>query len=700
VTAVLAQDALLGDRYRLTSRIAIGGMGEVWRAEDLVLNRVVAVKVLKSELTSDPTFLARFRAEARTTAALSHPGIANVFDYGEAVLGGPDGLPTAYLVMEYVDGEPLSAILAREVRLVPPRALDIVRQAAAALEVAHRTGMVHRDIKPGNLLVAADGTVKVTDFGIARVADSVPLTQNGMVVGTAQYFSPEQAEGKAVTTASDVYSLGVVTYECLAGRLPFVADSAVAVAMMQIRDTPPPLPADVPPAVRELIARAMAKDLRLRYGTGGEYAAAIKAVADRPYDDPATVVPVPLGTGGIGPPRPAPALSGPHPASPHPASPHPASPHPASVPAPLPTPAPAIPHQPGPPQPGPPQSAPAPPAPPQPLHVGPPRPAPSHHAPPQPGPAAPHAGPAQPAPPQPGPAPSGLAAPHAGAPQPAPPQPGPAPSGLAAPHAGAPQPGPPQPGPLQPGPPQQPQQHGPASAGPAPATSAPAVAAAQAAAGPVPPVDPTGTHGTGAPIPSAHVLAAPGTGPGPSGQQGSAPTSAQPGQAQPGQVGPPSAAYPAYQRRASRWPVWLAVLIVLAVLAAGTVTLAISRRSDGHGRPDEPSSSVPSTGVSGSQPQPGPTGRPTGTGPGAPGSGSTGPPAGQPRTVTIKAEDYINDDADSVVLRLRQAGFPTVIVVDDEDAGGPPGTVTGISPTGVVATNTPITVRAIPKRAR
>ncbi|MEN3357812.1 MAG: eukaryotic-like serine/threonine-protein kinase, partial [Mycobacteriales bacterium] len=301
---MLAQDALLGDRYRLASRIAIGGMGEVWRAEDMVLNRTVAVKVLKSELTSDPTFLARFRAEARTTAALSHPGIANVFDYGEAVLGGPGGLRTAYLVMEHVVGEPLSAILAREGRLAPPRTLDIVRQAATALDVAHRTGIAHRDVKPGNLLVRPDGVVKVTDFGIARVADSVPLTQNGMVVGTAQYFSPEQAEGRAVTAASDVYSLGVVAYECLAGRLPFVADTAVAVAVMQIRDTPPPLPNDVLPTVRELVARAMAKDPRHRYGTGGELAAAVRAVQERPYDDPNTVVPVPLGATLPGPPPP------------------------------------------------------------------------------------------------------------------------------------------------------------------------------------------------------------------------------------------------------------------------------------------------------------------------------------------------------------------------------------------------------------
>ena len=197
--ASLTQDTLLGDRYRLSRRIAVGGMGEVWRADDTVLGRAVAVKVLKSEFTSDPTFLERFRTEARTTASLQHNGIANVFDYGEADLDGTGSPETAYLVMEFVDGEPLSAQLAREGRLSPARVLDVVRQAAVALAEAHRLGMVHRDVKPGNLLIRrADGAVKITDFGIARAADAVPLTQNGMVVGTAQYFSPEQAEGRAV----------------------------------------------------------------------------------------------------------------------------------------------------------------------------------------------------------------------------------------------------------------------------------------------------------------------------------------------------------------------------------------------------------------------------------------------------------------------------------------------------------------------
>jgi eukaryotic-like serine/threonine-protein kinase len=307
----LAQDTLLGDRYRLDRRIAIGGMGEVWRAEDIVLSRTVAVKVLKSELTQERTFLERFRTEARTTASLQANGIANVFDYGEVATG--HDIPVAYLVMEYVDGEPLSAQLARDGRLPAARVLDIVRQAALALAEAHRVGMVHRDVKPGNLLVRrSDGAVKITDFGIARAADAVPLTQNGMVVGTAQYFSPEQAEGRLVGPPSDVYSLGIVAYECLAGRLPFLADSPVTVAMMQIRDVPPPLPPDVPGPVQALVMRTLAKDPRQRFADGGELADAVHAVQEgrpipppRPFPTPPTIPPAvqpgpgaPPGAGG------------------------------------------------------------------------------------------------------------------------------------------------------------------------------------------------------------------------------------------------------------------------------------------------------------------------------------------------------------------------------------------------------------------
>ena len=338
--AALTTDTELSGRYRLTGRIATGGMGEVWRAEDTLLHRTVAVKVLKSELTSDPTFLERFRAEARNTAALSHPGIAAVHDYGEV---DNDGERTAYLVMELVRGEPLSAILLRTGRLPVARTLDIIGQAAAALEAAHRTGMVHRDVKPGNLLVSPDNTVRITDFGIARAADTVPLTQAGMVVGTAQYFAPEQAEGKRTTPASDVYSLGVVAYECLAGRLPFVADSSVAVAVMQIRDPAPPLPDDVPAPVRALVCQAMAKDPRQRFATGGQFAAAIQAVREgRPAGEGTLVItgppppvtrmlprppgpPRPPGSPGYG--QPTGSIPRPTPARPSCPPPGPPSPH-------------------------------------------------------------------------------------------------------------------------------------------------------------------------------------------------------------------------------------------------------------------------------------------------------------------------------------------------------------------------------------
>ena len=200
----------LGGRFQLTTRIAIGGMGEVWKAKDLILGRIVAIKVLKEEYTGDPGFLQRFRAEARHTALLNHVGIANVFDYGEE-----EG--SAYLVMELVPGQPLSSIIEHEQVLSPDRTLSMIAQTARALAVAHAQGLVHRDIKPGNLLITPDGRVKVTDFGIARLADQVPLTQTGQVMGTAQYLAPEQATGQTATGASDIYSLGVIGYECLTG---------------------------------------------------------------------------------------------------------------------------------------------------------------------------------------------------------------------------------------------------------------------------------------------------------------------------------------------------------------------------------------------------------------------------------------------------------------------------------------------------
>ena len=250
-------DYLLAGRYRLTDRIAAGGMGEVWRGEDVLLNRAVAVKLLPTGRAGDESFLARFRAEARYAASLSHPGIARVYDYGEsAEFGG------AYLIMELVKGEPLSAILARAGRLSPDATLDIVGQAARALDAAHQAGIVHRDIKPGNLLVAAGGTTKITDFGIAtavRAAQASHLTETGMVMGTAMYVSPEQATGAPVDASSDIYSLGVVAYECLAGHVPFMASEPLAIAYAHKHAPVPALPPDVPQPVADLVYDMLAK---------------------------------------------------------------------------------------------------------------------------------------------------------------------------------------------------------------------------------------------------------------------------------------------------------------------------------------------------------------------------------------------------------------------------------------------------------
>ena len=259
-------DGVLAGRYQLDERIAVGGMGEVWRGRDTLLGRTVAIKCLKPEYVGHPEFSERFRAEARHAAGLSHPGIASVYDYGEQTT--PE--PAAWLVMELVDGEPLSALLRREGALPPGRALDIVGQAALALEAAHSVGVVHRDIKPGNLLVRPDGVVKVTDFGIARAADAVPLTRTGTVLGTAYYLSPEQASGRPVTPASDVYSLGAVAYECLAGLRPFPGDNPLAVATAHVRETPPPLPPEIPEPVRDLVFAALQKDPAQRPAHAGE----------------------------------------------------------------------------------------------------------------------------------------------------------------------------------------------------------------------------------------------------------------------------------------------------------------------------------------------------------------------------------------------------------------------------------------------
>lgn len=258
-------DELLADRYRLMARIATGGMGEVWQAEDVVLGRPVAVKTLRAEFASDEEFRSRFRAEARHAARLSHPGIASVYDFGEST-------DRAWLVMELVEGEPLSALLHREGTLSPERTLDVIAQTAAALQVAHDGGVIHRDVKPGNLLLRPDGVVKVTDFGIASAVGAAPVTRTGEVVGTAYYLSPEQARGDGAGPASDLYALGVVAFECLSGHRPFPGDNAVAVATAHLHSAPPALPASVPTTLAALVLRLLSKDPGRRAVSAGQLA--------------------------------------------------------------------------------------------------------------------------------------------------------------------------------------------------------------------------------------------------------------------------------------------------------------------------------------------------------------------------------------------------------------------------------------------
>jgi serine/threonine-protein kinase len=257
--------AVLGGRYALDEHIGDGGYGEVWHATDTVLSRPVAVKLLHPRYTQRSEALARFRAEARHAGGLSQENIAQVFDYGEPADGRPP-----YLVMELVDGPSLEAVLAGG-PLKSSRTMDIVAQAAAGLQAAHAAGMIHRDIKPGRLLLAPGGTVKITDFGIAHTIGSAPVTASGELIGTPGYLAPERAEGEHATPASDLYSLGMVAYECLAGSAPFTG-TALEVAIAH-RDRPlPPLPPSVSADVCAFVMRLTAKDPARRLDNAAEVA--------------------------------------------------------------------------------------------------------------------------------------------------------------------------------------------------------------------------------------------------------------------------------------------------------------------------------------------------------------------------------------------------------------------------------------------
>jgi eukaryotic-like serine/threonine-protein kinase len=251
---------IYGNRYRLVDRIAIGGMGEVWRAHDEVILRDVAIKILKPEFMGDPGFLERFRVEARHAARVDHVGIADVYDYGE-------GSGSAYLVMELVSGDSLARIIEKRIRLTSVEVLSIMEQTARALHAAHEDGLVHRDVKPGNLLITPGGKVKITDFGIARVADQVALTATGQVMGTVQYLAPEQATGKQATPSTDIYSLGIVAYEALTGRRPFTGESQMVIAMAQINDKPPAMGQDIDQRVQDLVLSCLAKKPNQRPGS-------------------------------------------------------------------------------------------------------------------------------------------------------------------------------------------------------------------------------------------------------------------------------------------------------------------------------------------------------------------------------------------------------------------------------------------------
>jgi serine/threonine-protein kinase len=277
---------LLGERYQVGEVLGYGGMAEVHRGRDLRLGRDVAIKMLRADLARDDNFQLRFRREAQNSASLNHPAIVAVYDTGEEI--GPNGETLPFIVMEFVNGRTLKEVLAAEGRLMPRRALEITADICAALEFSHRHGIIHRDVKPGNVMLTQTGQVKVMDFGIARALASgaSTMTQTSAVIGTAQYLSPEQARGEAVDARSDVYATGCVLFELLTGHPPFVGDNPVSVAYQHVREdprAPSDSNRDVPPAVDAVVLKALAKNRMNRYQSAGEMRSdLLRAAAGRP----------------------------------------------------------------------------------------------------------------------------------------------------------------------------------------------------------------------------------------------------------------------------------------------------------------------------------------------------------------------------------------------------------------------------------
>ncbi len=257
-------ERIFSGRYKIVEKIGSGGMAEVYKAEDTILNRTVAIKVLHSQLATQKDFIERLRREAQAAANLNHPNIVNIHDWGSED-------DTYFIVMEYIEGKTLKEIIEAEAPFPPERAISIATKVCSALDFAHRRDIIHRDVKPQNIMITTEGEIKVTDFGIARAGAATPMTQTGSIMGTAQYISPEQAQGRIIQQTSDIYSLGIVLYEMFTGKVPFSGENPIAIAFKQVHEKPIPprkIRPSIPDSLERITLRALAKNPNDRYQTG------------------------------------------------------------------------------------------------------------------------------------------------------------------------------------------------------------------------------------------------------------------------------------------------------------------------------------------------------------------------------------------------------------------------------------------------